>query len=88
MREKTNKNTDFDILYCNFQNCFTNSMYQCKYCENYYCFKHSNIVNKELSVCSDCITENNIRNIYNALKKFHQKNNNFRNKVMKFFSIN
>ena len=78
---------DFNILYCNFQNCPINSMYQCRYCKKYYCFGHSNIIDKELSVCNDCISDNNIRNIYKALKEIQSKNN-CRNNIINFFSIN
>ena len=62
-------------------------MYQCRYCEKYYCFGHSNIIDKELSVCNDCISDNNIRNIYKALKEIQSKKK-CKNKIINFFSIN
>ena len=60
---------DPTILYCNYDNCPLNSLYQCTYCKSYRCIRHAKIMDNNTCICIKCITSNNtLYNIYGAME--------------------
>ena len=42
---------DPTILYCNYDNCPLNSLYQCTYCKCYRCIRHAKIMDNNTYTC-------------------------------------
>ena len=71
-----------DELYCNVivdnRKCSTPGLFECMFCKNCFCLRHSNKISKDYAVCYHCILNNhdnkNIANgIINAEKNKQSK---------------
>ena len=82
------KVSDLNILYCNYNNCPLNSLYQCTYCQNYRCIRHSKILDDSTCVCVNCIVnDNTVSDIYKAIKLNKKNNNKYKNILLNFLSL-
>ena len=60
---------DPTILYCNYDNCPLNSLYQCTYCKCYRCIRHARKLDDNTCICIKCITSNNTLYNIKALRR-------------------
>ena len=73
---------DPTILYCNYDNCPLNSLYQCTYCKCYRCIRHAKNLDDNTCICIKCITSNNtLYNIYGAIKINKNSESTWKNKL-------
>lgn len=67
IKPKKNQVTDIDILYCNYQGCPINSLYQCSYCKDYKCMRHSKILDSNKVICEGCLNNDTLYQISEAI---------------------
>ena len=67
IKKTRNQITDLDILYCNYQGCPINSLYQCSYCKDYKCIRHSRILDSKKVICEGCLNNETLYQISEAI---------------------
>ena len=67
IKPKKNQVTDTDILYCNYKGCPINSLYQCSYCKDYKCMRHSKVLDKSNVICEECLNNDTLYQISEAI---------------------
>ena len=93
MREEIRKvepiNLDFDILYCSHDLCPLNSLYNCNYCNKYYCINHIKFLEDiNNCICKNCINNNNVLfDIYHAIQLNNANKNPIKNRLKYFCSF-